>query len=170
MHRRLDDLPIWLNIKGALKTLSYFCTYANKFSTIFLEAEGEMANLHRLSWAILLAVLCLAGPLGLATSSSAQTTGNLPADLQALIDEALKANPEVKQMRANYKASKETIKSSGALDDPEIGFTMKDIPVDTWAMNREPMSQKMLEIVSEIPLPRQAPPALRSGRGADALR
>ena len=110
-----------------------------------------MANLRRLSWATLLTVLCLAGPLGLAAPSSAQNTGNLPADLQALIDEALKANPEVKQMRANYKASKETIKSAGALDDPEVAFEMKDIPVDTWTTTSEPQSQKMLELSQKFP-------------------
>ena len=112
-----------------------------------------MANPRRLFRILLLAVLCLAGPLGLATSSWGQTTGNLPADLQALIDESLKANAEVKQMRATYKASKETIRSAGALDDPEIGFKMQDIPVDSWAMNREPMSQKMLEVAQKFPFP-----------------
>lgn len=110
-----------------------------------------MANLRRLSWATLLTVLCLAGPLGLATSSWGQTTGNLPADLQALIDESLKANPEVKQMRANYKASKETIKSSGALDDPEVAFAMKDIPTDTWNTTSDPQSQKELELSQKFP-------------------
>ena len=30
---------------------------------------------------------------------------------------------------------------------------MKDIPVDSWALNREPMSQKMLEIAQKFPFP-----------------
>ena len=93
----------------------------------------------------LLLVLAGSAPVG------AQGNGNLPPDLQALIDEALKANPEVKQMRASYQASKETIRSAGALDDPEVAFQMKDIPVDSWAMNREPMSQKMLEMSQKFP-------------------
>ena len=32
-------------------------------------------------------------------------------------------------------------------------FTMKDIPVDTWAMNRDPMTQKMLELSQKFPFP-----------------
>ena len=112
-----------------------------------------MAYRRRLSQIISLLTLCLALTLGLPSPAPAQSHANLPPDLQALIDEALKANPEVKQMRATYKASKETIRSAGALDDPEIGFTMKDIPTDTWAMNREPMSQKMLELSQKFPFP-----------------
>ena len=110
-----------------------------------------MAYQRLLSRVTLLLVLCLAGTLSLPTPAPAQSNANLPPDLQALIDEALKANPEVKQMRASFKASQETIRSAGALDDPEIGFTMKDIPTDTWAMNREPMSQKMLELSQKFP-------------------
>jgi outer membrane protein TolC len=83
----------------------------------------------------------------------AQSAGNLPTDLQALIAEALQANAEVKQMRASYQASKETIRSAGALDDPEIGFTAKDITTDNWGFDREPMSQKMLELAQKFPFP-----------------
>jgi len=112
-----------------------------------------MAYRRRLSQIISLLTLCLALTLGLPRPAPAQSNANLPPDLQALIAEALQANPEVKQMRASFKASQETIRSAGALDDPEIGFTMKDIPTDTWAMNREPMSQKMLELAQKFPFP-----------------
>ena len=57
--------------------------------------------------------------LSLPAPSPAQSSGNLPPDLRALVDEALQANPEVKQMGSTFKASKETIRSAGALDDPE---------------------------------------------------
>ena len=53
----------------------------------------------------------------------------------------------------NIAASKETIRPAGALDDPEIAFSMKDIPTDTWALNREPMTQKMLELSQKFPFP-----------------
>jgi outer membrane protein, heavy metal efflux system len=77
----------------------------------------------------------------------------LPPDLQALVVEALQANAEIKQMRGQYTASQETIRPAGALEDPEIGFTMKDIPTDNWALNREPMTQKMLELSQKFPFP-----------------
>ena len=30
---------------------------------------------------------------------------------------------------------------------------MKDIPTDTWALNQEPMTQKMLELSQKFPFP-----------------
>jgi outer membrane protein TolC len=77
----------------------------------------------------------------------------LPPDLQSLLVEALQANAEIKQMRGQFTATRETIRPAGALDDPEIAFTMKDIPMDNWALNREPMTQKMLELSQKFPFP-----------------
>jgi outer membrane protein TolC len=109
------------------------------------------------SWRIIqvtpLLVLCLAVTLLISPPLLAQNQGDLPRDLHDLIAEALKANAEVKQMRSLHSASQETIKSAGALEDPEIGFTLKDIPTDNWAQNQEPMTQKMLELSQKFPFP-----------------
>jgi outer membrane protein TolC len=102
---------------------------------------------------MLLMILCLAVTLAWPAPSAAQGNGNLPSDLQALVEEALKANAEVKQMRSTYKASKETIRSAGALDDPEAAWVMKDIPTDTWSWSQEDMTQKMFEIQQKVPFP-----------------
>lgn len=102
---------------------------------------------------VLLWMLILAWGLGTAGPIWGQATGDLPPDLQALVAEALKANPEVKQMRALHAASRETVRSAGALDDPELAFLLKDIPTDNWAMNAEPMTQKMLELSQKVPFP-----------------
>ena len=112
-----------------------------------------MVQYRRLSGVFFLLVLALVVTLSLPTPSLAQGNGNLPPDLQALVEEALQANAEVKQMRASYKASKETIRSAGALDDPEVAFAMKDIPTDTWDTYSDPQSQKMLELSQKIPFP-----------------
>jgi outer membrane protein TolC len=97
--------------------------------------------------------LALAWVLGTAVPGRAQNGANLPPDLQALVDEALRANPEVKQMASLHKAAQETVRSAGALDDPEVAFLLRDIPVDTWRFNQEPMTQKMLELSQKIPFP-----------------
>lgn len=117
------------------------------------KVEGKMAYQSRQSRLIPLVILCLALTLGWPTVSPAQGNGNLPADLQALVDEALKANAEVNQMRATYKASKETIRSAGALDDPEAAFAIANLPTDTWSFNQEDMTQKMFELNQKIPFP-----------------
>jgi outer membrane protein TolC len=73
--------------------------------------------------------------------------------LAALIDEALKANAEVRQMRASARASKETICSAGALDDPDAAFEIANLPTDTWSFHTDPMTQKMFELSQKFPFP-----------------
>ena len=51
---------------------------------------------------------------GLIMPVSAAAPSGLPADLQALIDESLKANPEVKERAQIKAASQESIKPAGA--------------------------------------------------------
>jgi len=108
---------------------------------------------RRSSRVILLLVLCLAGTLSLPAPSLAQGNGSLPPDLAALIDEALKANPEVRQMRASARASKEAIRPAGSLDDPQAGFDILNLPTDTWSFHTDPMTQKMFELSQKFPFP-----------------
>ena len=112
-----------------------------------------MANQRRFFRITLFLTTYLAVTLSLPTPAPAQGNANLPPDLQTLIVEALQANAEIKQMRGQFTATRETIRSAGALDDPEVAFTMKDIPMDNWALNREPMTQKMLELSQKFPFP-----------------
>lgn len=77
----------------------------------------------------------------------------LPADLQTLIDEALKANSEVQQTAHLRSASREAVRPAGALDDPEFAFILKDVPTDTWRLDQDEMTQKMLEISQKFPFP-----------------
>ena len=113
-------------------------------------------------------LLTLAWVLVTAATLAAADNGGLPPDLQALIAEALKANPEVKQMAALHSAAKETIRSAGALDDPELAFIIKDLPIDSWAFNKEDMTQKMLELSQKFPFPGKR--RLRSEVAAEQAR
>jgi len=112
-----------------------------------------MIHPRRSSRVILLLVLCLAGTLSLPAPSLAQGNGSLPPDLAALIDEAVKANAEVRQMRASARASKETIRPAGALDDPDAAFEINNLPTDTWSFHTDPMTQKMFELSQKFPFP-----------------
>jgi len=112
-----------------------------------------MVKLRRLFRVALCLVLCLTGTLSLSRSSGAQSHGNLPPDLQALVVESLKANSEVKQMASLAGAAKETIKPAGALEDPTVSFGMTNIPTDTWRLNQDSMTQKMLELSQKFPFP-----------------
>ena len=118
-----------------------------------MKAEREMAKPRRLFRGALCLVLCLTGTLSPSTGLRAQNRGSLPPDLQGLINEALKANAEVKQMASLAGAAKETIKPAGALEDPTVSFGMTNIPTDTWRLNQDPMTQKMLELSQKFPFP-----------------
>jgi len=98
---------------------------------------------------LLLAILSLAGSVPL----RAESPHGLPPDLASLIEEALKANPDIKQMSDLAAASRETIRSSKALDDPDFQFTLKDIPTNTWSLNQDDMTQKMFMLSQKVPFP-----------------
>ena len=112
-----------------------------------------MAKQRRPFRITLFLVLCLTGTLGLSSPLRAQSNGNLPPDLQNLVNEALKANAEVKQMASLAGAAKETIKPAGALEDPNVSFSIINLPTDTWRLNQDPMTQKMLELSQKFPFP-----------------
>jgi cobalt-zinc-cadmium efflux system outer membrane protein len=116
----------------------------------------------------LLMVLCLSGTLGLSTPLRAQTNVNLPPDLQALIAESLKANPEIKQKSQLKAAAEEAIRPAGALDNPQAGFALLNIPTDTWSFAQEPMTQKAFSLSQKIPFPGKR--RLRSEVAAEQAR
>jgi cobalt-zinc-cadmium efflux system outer membrane protein len=113
-------------------------------------------------------VLCLSGTLGLSTPLRAQTNVNLPPDLQALIAESLKANPEIKQKSQLKAAAEEAIRPAGALDNPQAGFALLNLPTDTWSFAQEPMTQKAFSLSQKIPFPGKR--RLRSAVAAEQAR
>jgi cobalt-zinc-cadmium efflux system outer membrane protein len=121
------------------------------------------------SRSLLLAVLVLALVFaGFPVPAQDKAAPGLPPDLQALISEALKANPEIKQMASIHTAAKEAVSLAGALDDPEVGFAMDNIPTDTWRLNQDSMTQKMLELSQKFPFPGKR--RLRSEVAAEQAR
>jgi cobalt-zinc-cadmium efflux system outer membrane protein len=92
--------------------------------------------------------------LGIGSEAWAQTPNiSLPPDLQALIAESLKANPEIKQKSQLKAAAAETIRPAGALDNPQAGFALLNLPTDTWSFAQEPMTQKAFSLSQKIPFP-----------------
>jgi len=126
------------------------------------------AKLRRLFPGALVLVLCLTGTLSLSTPSQAQSQGNLPPDLQALIAEALKANPAIKQKSQLKNAAAETVRPAGSLDNPQIGFGLLNLPTDTWSFAQEPMTQKAFSLSQKIPFPGKR--RLRSEVAAEQAR
>jgi cobalt-zinc-cadmium efflux system outer membrane protein len=77
----------------------------------------------------------------------------LPADLQALIQEVLEANPEIKERAQLKTASEESVKPAGALDDPMFSFNILNLAADTFDFAQEEMTNKQLAISQKFPFP-----------------
>jgi cobalt-zinc-cadmium efflux system outer membrane protein len=92
----------------------------------------------------------------------------LPPDLQALVAEALKANPEIRQKSQLKAAAAEAVRPAGALDNPQAGFALLNLPTDTWSFAQEPMTQKAFSLSQKIPFPGKR--RLRSEVAAEQAR
>jgi cobalt-zinc-cadmium efflux system outer membrane protein len=92
----------------------------------------------------------------------------LPPDLQALVAEALKANPEIKQKSRLKAAAADAVRPAGALDNPQLGFGLLNLPTDTWSFAQEPMTQKSFSLSQKIPFPGKR--RLRSEVAAEQAR
>lgn len=101
--------------------------------------------------------VCLAGILWGCFAASAtgwsQPLNRLPQDLKTYIAEALQANPEIRRLGALKKASQEAIRPAGALDDPMMTFGFFNLPVNTFSLSQEDMTQKTLGFSQKIPFP-----------------
>ena len=96
-----------------------------------------------------LAILTLA----LLITLSPGVQAGLPPDLQALINEALKANQEIRRLGSLKTASGEAAKAAGSLEDPMLTFSLKDIPTNTWSFKQDDMTQKELMLSQKFPFP-----------------
>jgi outer membrane protein TolC len=94
--------------------------------------------------------MLLAGsaPLG------AQEMAGVPADLKALIAEALAANPAIREKAQMTTAAKEAVRPAGALDNPEVSVGLLNLPVDTFAFNQVDMTNApQIGIRQKFPFP-----------------
>ncbi len=99
------------------------------------------------------AIVGLAGLVLTAMLPEATGGSGLPADLQRLIEEAMKANRDVKRLAGVKAAAQEAVRPAGALDNPQATFGLLNIPVDTWSFAQEPMTQKFVGLSQKIPFP-----------------
>ena len=97
-----------------------------------------MKILHKL---ILAALLCAAA------SVQADTL-----DLDALIDEALANNPELKALKHRWTAFEARVPRAGALEDPIVRFEAMNLPITRFGFGSMPMSGKQLRLSQTVPM------------------
>lgn len=108
-----------------------------------VNAQGEVS-----SWAGTIAPAPTAQK-GLADASAA--TGN--NDLQALISEALRNNPEIQAAQRERDAAGQRIAPAEALDDPVLEAGIINAPLASSTFNREDMTMKMIGLSQRLPFP-----------------
>lgn len=87
------------------------------------------------------------------TVSIAQSQADASSLLDELIDEGLKNNPEFLAAQYNLKMSETLAPQAGALPDPVLGFSVMNLPVNSFDFNREPMTGKKISLMQMFPFP-----------------
>ncbi len=75
------------------------------------------------------------------------------AQLQQLIEQALKNNHQLKARMWQSKAANQLIESAGTLPDPMLSFGLMNVPVNSFAFDQEPMTGKQIAFNQAIPFP-----------------
>lgn len=74
-----------------------------------------------------------------------------PARLAAIIEEGLTHNQEIQSLQSQIAAFTAESEFAGSLSDPMFGFGIANLPVDSFRLDQEPMTQKQLFISQRFP-------------------
>jgi cobalt-zinc-cadmium efflux system outer membrane protein len=77
--------------------------------------------------------------------------------LDALIDEALHNNPDLKATEDNVDVLSEKPSQEESLENPRLGLGVLNLPVNTYSFDQEPMTQKQISLQQRIPFPGKLP-------------
>ena len=102
--------------------------------------------------AVLAAGAGLALPAGANAEHQHHATAAAPA-LAALVDEALRNNPELRAAAKETEAADARVRPAGALEDPMVEAGFLNVPIQPWRLNREDMTMKMLGVSQKLPYP-----------------
>ncbi|GAB4172116.1 MAG: TolC family protein [Calditrichia bacterium] len=73
--------------------------------------------------------------------------------LDSLLSKAHNQNPLIKGKALQFKAAEEMIRASGALPDPMLSFALNNVPTDSYDLDQEPMTGKMVAFSQSFPFP-----------------
>ena len=82
----------------------------------------------------------------------AQTT-NSTLVLDSLVQTVLTQNPDLKSSFQGWEASKTRISQQEALPDPTLGLNIMNLPVNSFALDQEPMTGKQVSLMQPFPFP-----------------
>lgn len=73
--------------------------------------------------------------------------------LDELIEKVLTQNPELQSSFQGWEASKTRISQQEALPDPTLGLNLMNMPVNSFALDQEPMTGKQIALMQPFPFP-----------------
>ena len=98
--------------------------------------------------------------VALAATASAPLGAQVPTregprdpQLRELVAEAVRNSPEIQAARNEAEAARQRGASAGALDDPMLEAGLLNVPTNSWSLNREDMTMKMLGLTQRFPFP-----------------
>ncbi|MBU1171909.1 MAG: TolC family protein [Proteobacteria bacterium] len=94
-------------------------------------------------------VVSLSQPMG----SFAMETPGRGSGLSLLIKEAFEKNQDIKAMESAIDSLRSKASFEGALTDPQIGFSLSNVPIDSLSFRDEAMTQKQIFVGQKFPWP-----------------
>lgn len=71
--------------------------------------------------------------------------------LDDLVHEAMTNNHDIKSLEEKARALRAEAPFAGSLKDPTLGFSLLNVPVDSFDLDQEPMTQKQISFTQQIP-------------------
>lgn len=73
--------------------------------------------------------------------------------LDELIKEAIANNPKIEAALQRTLSVEQAVSQAGALPDPQLSFSLSNIPINSFAFDQEPMTGKQISIMQMFPFP-----------------
>ncbi|ALC16622.1 outer membrane protein TolC [Desulfuromonas soudanensis] len=100
------------------------------------------------------ALLCIALSLvllGPATKGAAEATVGMTLD--ALVEAAIEKNPELQAAEMRWQMFERKVTPAQTLDDPRLGFSFSNYPIDSLQADETPMTGKEIQLSQMFPFP-----------------
>ena len=105
----------------------------------------------RPGWRVLFVFLLLSGILSLPVFAG-ESAGEEDV-LRYLVREALERNPDLRSTQSTAEAKEQRILPAGSLPDPMLSLAFSNLPVDDFALDKEPMTSRDIGVTQAIPFP-----------------
>lgn len=124
-----------------------------KLWSLFQDSERELDLINRILTLFLAGILIVCQASAFSAEAGLDQTGK-PYSLNALIDETLKNNPQIRAAKQRYEAAKARVKLLRTLEDPKFEYEYDKITADMDAVMRgKTAPMRTFSISQELPFP-----------------